>query len=168
MVASSRCVPGSTRRSSGRSSSRAGSFPSRCARSQATSPSCLFHIRAIGGRTGPVLHETTRIEVADEPGQRIASLSGPLDVYSAFLLAGRVLAGLPDDARKLLLDLHGLSFLDSAGISALTKLRSAGKARALDVRVYFGDDFMLHKTVVSVVRRILPSVEGSTPPAKSA
>jgi anti-anti-sigma factor len=113
-----------------------------------------------------VLHETTQVDVADEPGQRIARLSGPLDVYSAFLLAQRVLAGLPDDARKLLLDLHSLSFLDSAGISALTKLRSAGKSRALDVRVYFGDDFLLHKTVVSVVRRILPSAE--TPSAKSA
>lgn len=116
-----------------------------------------------------MLHETTRVDVSDEPGQRIARLSGPLDVYSAFLLAGRVLAGLPDDARKLLLDLHALSFLDSAGISALMKLRSAGKSRALDVRVYFGDDFMLHKTVVSVVRRILPSAETSAPTrAKSA
>jgi anti-anti-sigma factor len=110
----------------------------------------------------------TRVDLADQPGQRIARLSGPLDVYSSFLLAGKVLAGLPDDARKLLLDLHSLSFLDSAGISALMKLRSAGRARAVDVRVYLGDDCTLHETVKSVVRRILPSADPKPPVANTA
>ena len=103
----------------------------------------------------------TRVDVDDQPGQRIAKLSGPLDVYSSFLLAGKVLAGLPQDAHKLLLDLRSLSFLDSAGISALSKLRSAGRSRAIDVRVYLGDECALHESVKSVVRRILPLVEAS-------
>src|SRR5262245_34772808 len=101
----------------------------------------------------------TRVDVADEPGQRIAKLSGPLDVYSSFLLAGKVLSGLPEDVRNLLLDLRSISILDSAGISALMKLRSAARARGFDVRVYLGDDCALHETVKSVVRRILPSTD---------
>jgi hypothetical protein len=69
-----------------------------------------------------------------------------------------VFAGFPDDAHDLLLDLHALSFLDSAGVSALMKLRSAGRAREVEVRVFMGDDCPLHETVQSVVRRILPAV----------
>jgi anti-anti-sigma factor len=103
-----------------------------------------------------MLHEMTRVDVDDQPGHRTAVLSGSLDVYSSSLLAGRVLAGLPDDAHDLLLDLHALSFLDSAGVSALMKLRSAGRARSIDVHAHIGDDCQLHETVQSVVRRILP------------
>jgi anti-anti-sigma factor len=100
----------------------------------------------------------TRVDLADQPGQRVAMLSGSLDVYSSSLLARRVLDGLPDDAHDLLLDLHALSFLDSAGVSALMKLRAVGRARQVDVRVHMGDDCPLHEAVQSVVRRIMPVV----------
>ena len=102
------------------------------------------------------MHETTQVDLADEPGQRIAMLSGSLDVFTSSMLSARVLAGFPDDAHDLVLDLHALEFVDSAGISALARLRSAGRSRAIDVRGHIGDDCPLHETVLSVVRRVLP------------
>jgi anti-anti-sigma factor len=98
----------------------------------------------------------TRVELADQPGQRVVTLSGPLDVYSSSLLARQVFAGLPTDAHDVLLDLHALSVLDSAGVSALMKLRSQGRSRAVDVRFHLGEDCPLHESVQDVVRRILP------------
>ncbi len=102
------------------------------------------------------MHEMTQIDLADEEGQRVAVLSGSLDVFTSSMLSARVLAGLPDDAHDLVLDLHALEFVDSAGISALARLRSAGRSRAIDVRGHIGDDCALHETVQSVVRRVLP------------
>lgn len=104
-------------------------------------------------------HEMTHVDLTDEPGQRVVTLSGTLDVFSSSVLAGRILAGLPDDAHDLVIDLHALEFMDSAGVSALAKLRLAGRARSVDVRAHLGDDCLLHETMQSVVRRVIPCDE---------
>jgi anti-sigma B factor antagonist len=76
-----------------------------------------------------------RLEIAQQPtsdGPLIARLSGKLslETVSAFLQQTRAIA-----AEKLVLDMSGVSFLDSAGVGALVQLfvHRRGQSRKLAV-----------------------------------
>lgn len=102
----------------------------------------------------------TRIRVADDHGVRTAHLDGRLDVYSAAVLAPRVLAGLPNDAAQLVVDLSRVVAMDSAGVSALVRLNEQARARALGMHARLGRDCRLNPTVRSVLQRVVPCDEG--------
>ncbi|MET1001271.1 MAG: STAS domain-containing protein [Acidimicrobiia bacterium] len=101
--------------------------------------------------THPVVH----IEVEDEPGVRNCIFSGALDVFSASIVGARALAGLPADAKELVLQLRDLEFMDSAGISALVRLRDQARARGAEVHAQLGRAPHINQTVVAVIRRVL-------------
>ena len=101
--------------------------------------------------THPVVH----IEVEDEPGVRNCILSGALDVFSASIVGARALAGLPADAKQLVLQLRDLEFMDSAGISALVRLRDQARTRGAEVHAQLGSAPHINQTVVAVIRRVL-------------
>ena len=72
-------------------------------------------------------------------------------------LAARVLANLPGETRQLLIDLRDVRFVDSAGVSALVRLRQEGRARAVDVRARLGGaQTQINSTVVELLQRVLP------------
>ncbi|HYL53913.1 MAG TPA: STAS domain-containing protein [Acidimicrobiia bacterium] len=98
-----------------------------------------------------------RIDVDDSAdGDRLARIRGVLDVFSSPALATRALANLPDKTRDLIIDLREVSFVDSAGVSALVRLQQEAKGRALDVRARFGGaQHTINATVVDVLRRVL-------------
>ena len=80
-----------------------------------------------------------------------------LDVFTSPVLAARALRGLPDETRALLLDLKDVSFVDSAGVSALVRLHQEGRARAVEVRARLnGAQQTINATIVDVLRRVLP------------
>ena len=95
------------------------------------------------------------IEVTDSPGTRNCVLRGALDVFSASVVGTRALAGLPGDAKQLVLQLKDLEFMDSAGISALMRLRDQARARGAEVHATFGASPHFNQTVVAVLRRVL-------------
>lgn len=101
------------------------------------------------------------IRVSDGGGVRTASLGGVLDVYSAPVLGPRVMAGLPADAHELVIDLSDLAFMDSAGVSALVRLREQTRARSMVLHARLGDHTRLNPTVCSVLRRVLPCDEAA-------
>jgi len=79
--------------------------------------------------------QPAKLDIAREPGSNgrlIARLTGKLslETVSAFLQETR-----PIDAEKLVLDMSGVTFLDSAGVGALVQLfvhrRSQSKTLAL-------------------------------------
>jgi anti-anti-sigma factor len=119
----------------------------------------MADLRSEGAGTTSTMtvHEPIRVIVDDQDDGRHARIRGVLDVFSSPLLATRALAGLPDDTRALLLDLKDVSFVDSAGVSALVKLRQEARTRAIEVRARLGGaQHTINTTVVDLLRRVLP------------
>jgi anti-anti-sigma factor len=98
-----------------------------------------------------------RIDVDDSvDGDRLARVRGVLDVFSSPALAANALANLPDKTRDLIIDLRDVSFVDSAGVSALVRLQQEAKGRAVEVRARLGGaQHTINATVVDVLRRVL-------------
>jgi anti-anti-sigma factor len=92
--------------------------------------------------------------VDDQLGVRVVEVRGVLDVFSAGVVGGRILAGLPADATELVLELEGVEFMDSAGVSALVRLRENARLRDLNVHARLGGAPNLNPTVVTVLRRV--------------
>ena len=109
-----------------------------------------------------MIHEPVDIVLddTDEAAGRLAKVRGVLDVFTSPTLATRALANLPDQTRAIVIDLREVSFVDSAGISALVRLRQEATHRALDVHARLGGaQEHINSTVVDVVRRVLPCVD---------
>jgi anti-anti-sigma factor len=106
-------------------------------------------------------HDSVQIDLADEESEgRRATVHGALDVFSSATLARRVFAGLPERTHEIVVDLRDVSFVDSAGVSALVRLRQQGAGRAVEVRACLGDaQHRINSTVVELLRRVLPCVD---------
>jgi anti-anti-sigma factor len=102
-----------------------------------------------------VIHPPAEVRVDDQPGVRVAEVSGVLDVFSAGVVGARILAGLPADSTELVLDLASVEFMDSAGVSALVRLREHARVRDLDVHARLGSAPHMNPTVCAVLRRVL-------------
>jgi anti-anti-sigma factor len=105
-----------------------------------------------------MLQHEVSIDVDDsDEGDRLAKVRGVLDVFSSPALATRALANLPRQTRELVIDLRDVSFVDSAGVSALVRLQQEARTRAVKVRARLGDaQTTMNATVVDVLRRVLP------------
>ncbi len=104
-----------------------------------------------------MMHEQIQVDVDDQERGRLAKVRGALDVFSSPVLAARALAGLPEQTKELLIDLRDVSFVDSAGVSAIVRLQQEAKTRAVSVRARLGDaQHSINGTVVDVLRRVLP------------
>jgi anti-anti-sigma factor len=117
------------------------------------------------------------VEVDDELGVRVARVSGSLDVFSASVVGARILSKLPSDTMELVLDLDDIAFMDSAGVSALVRLRENAKLRTMNVHAHLGDVPHVSPTLVAVLRRVFvvddvvdltPDDEASVAPAPFA
>ena len=101
------------------------------------------------------MHPPAEILIVDGAGVRVASVRGVLDVFSASVVGARILAKLPADVKQLVIDLDGIEFMDSAGVSALVRLREHAGTRGLDVHVRLGHAPHMNPTVIAVLRRVL-------------
>ncbi len=106
----------------------------------------------------PPQRPATRIvqTVDRDDGVRIVTVSGAVDVFNAGALNRDAVAGLPHDAREIVLDLESVSFLDSAGISAIVKLVRQLRSKAIPMRASIGNDSSLSPTIVELLRQIVP------------
>jgi anti-sigma B factor antagonist len=68
----------------------------------------------------------------DPTGAQVVVLSGELDTSNAALLQERVESLAPQPAQRLIFDLGGLRFMDSAGIAVL--LGAEAKASSVSLR----------------------------------
>jgi len=91
-----------------------------------------------------------------DDGVRVVSVSGAVDVFNAGSLSREAVAGLPEQAREIVLDLEAVSFLDSAGISAIVKLVRQFRSQSIPMRASLGDDSPLSPTVVELLRQVVP------------
>jgi anti-anti-sigma factor len=100
------------------------------------------------------MHPAVEIVLDDRLGMRVAHIGGVLDVFTASVVGSRILTGIPTDATELVLELEDLEFIDSAGVSALLRLREHARSRALEVHVRLGATPNLNPTVIGVLHRV--------------
>jgi anti-anti-sigma factor len=75
------------------------------------------------------------LTIAREDGVVLASLSGEIDLSNATRITNALLAGVPNEALGLVIDLSQVTYLDSAGVRMLAELdhRLGWRAQALRV-----------------------------------
>jgi anti-anti-sigma factor len=95
------------------------------------------------------------VEIEDTDDERVARLEGMVDVFTAGGVVRRVLANLPRDATRVVIDLRGVRFMDSAGLSAVVRLSERARRRALDLRAELGESSRLNPTVAGMLRRVV-------------
>ena len=95
------------------------------------------------------------VEIEDTDDERVARLEGMVDVFTAGGVVRRVMAGLPREATRVVIDLRGVRFMDSAGLSAVVRLSERARRRALDLRAELGDASRLNPTVAGMLRRVV-------------
>jgi anti-sigma B factor antagonist len=74
-----------------------------------------------GGLDGQVWGFAITVVATPDPGQVCVRLTGELDIATAPVARDRI-ADLEDEGRDLVLDLRGLSFIDSSGLNLLLEL----------------------------------------------
>jgi anti-anti-sigma factor len=89
-------------------------------------------------------------------GVRVVTVTGPVDVFNAGALSRDALAGLPSEAREIVLDLEAVTVLDSAGLSAIVRLVRQFRAQSISARASLGHDTPLSSTVVDSLRQLVP------------
>jgi anti-anti-sigma factor len=78
-------------------------------------------------------HPNVAIEVED--GVVVAGISGEIDLSNAAEITDALLGGVPNEALGLVIDLSGVSYLDSAGVRMLAELDHRLGWRAQVLRV---------------------------------
>jgi anti-sigma B factor antagonist len=70
------------------------------------------------------LHEPPVAEVRNVDGAVVVSLVGELDLYNAHVVRDRLAAAANDGSERLVVDLSGVTFIDSTGLGVLVEARS--------------------------------------------
>jgi anti-anti-sigma factor len=92
--------------------------------------------------------DTATLETVRDPqGAVHARLAGELDMGSALDVRAGLYAALSEGARELNLDLSGLTFMDSAGVELLFRLREDLAMRQVPLQLYVPEDALIRRTL---------------------
>jgi anti-sigma B factor antagonist len=92
--------------------------------------------------------DAATLEIArDAHGAVHARLAGELDMSSAPEVRARLYAALAEGGEKLGLDLSGLTFLDSAGVELLFRLREDLSVRQIALELYVPEGALIRRTL---------------------
>jgi anti-sigma B factor antagonist len=80
--------------------------------------------RAFGVDETGGLHEPPVAAVRTVDGAVVVSLVGELDLYNAHAVRDRLAAATSDGSERLVVDLSGVTFIDSTGLGVLLEARS--------------------------------------------
>lgn len=97
-----------------------------------------------------------------DDGVRIVQLTGAIDVFNAGAVQRDAIAGLSGSAQEVVLDLEAVSFLDSAGISAIVKLVRQLRSQSISARAHIGGDSALSPTIVELLKQVVPLDDGTS------
>ena len=80
--------------------------------------------------------ELARVTLSSADGTVVAEILGEVDPSNARDIGRKLTEAVPNDALAVVIDLSGVTFLDSAGLSALATAHRAARAadRALRIR----------------------------------
>ena len=89
----------------------------------------------------------------------VLAAAGELDVATAFQLLDAALLAVDDGWRQLVVDLRGITFMDSAGAHLLLTLREL-RERGIDTEVVLGRSDAMTVLRVLELDDVLPRVDG--------
>jgi len=90
---------------------------------------------------------SARAEFSEHGEIVVATLIGEVDLANASPLGEVIAARLSNDVVSLVLDLHAVSYLDSAGIQLIYRLREDLRARAQELRLVVPESCASHATL---------------------
>jgi anti-sigma B factor antagonist len=103
--------------------------------------------------------EQLRIATRRGPDRVILELQGELDIVSSGLLDEALASAQADGSGAVVLDLRGVSFLDSAGLRAVFKARDATRERGEQFAVTRGSEQVQRLLSVTRLDEHLHTVE---------
>jgi len=96
----------------------------------------------------PQMADVATLELArDAQGAVHARLAGELDMASATDVRTSLYKELNEGVQELRLDLSGLTFLDSAGVELLFRLRDDLGMRQIPLRLYVPEGALIRRTL---------------------
>jgi anti-sigma B factor antagonist len=95
------------------------------------------------------------VDVARDDDQVVVRVRGELDMTTTPRLED-VLVDLDRDPRPLVVDLAGLTFIDSSGIRVLYRTHEVSKRRGRPVRLTRSTDEVMRALEIAGVRDLLP------------
>lgn len=88
------------------------------------------------------------VELLPDPEQPVAALAGDIDCSNARQLREVLESCVPNTATVLVLDLSGVTYLDSAGLQLLFRLASRLRERQQRLRLRLPHTSRLHRVLV--------------------
>lgn len=108
------------------------------------------------------------LTIAGEDGVVVASVSGEIDLSNATRITDALLAGVPNEALGLVIDLSAVSYLDSAGVRMLAELEHRLGWRAQALRVVAPEESRSRRVLaIAGLERVL-SLETSVEAARAS
>ena len=86
-----------------------------------------------------LLPDSFRCEIAPEDGRVLLRLAGELDMSTAPILEQRLREALDGGGRRLVVDLRGLDFMDSTGLTLLVRWDRAGEQEGYELELVRGE-----------------------------
>jgi anti-anti-sigma factor len=81
------------------------------------------------------MSDLTQVEIENRDEVVVARLTGELDISVAESTGRKIAAAVPNSARGVVVDMSGLDFMDSSGVSMLFGLARQGASHRQELRV---------------------------------
>jgi anti-anti-sigma factor len=108
----------------------------------------------------------TLTSLFSQDGFTVAALDGEIDISNSLELEAELSHAVPNDATGLVLDLSGVTFVDSSGIRTLFDLAARLAAHRQVLHLVLPDDSQLHRTLlllqIPAVMPVFPDVDSAT------
>jgi anti-anti-sigma factor len=111
------------------------------------------------------VRQLARVEIANRGEAAVATVTGEVDMSNAEAIGGRLAGSVPNTARALVLDLRGVTYLDSAGVRIVfsldERLSRRGQRLVLVVAEGANVERVLDLTGVAAVMPVERTVEAA-------
>lgn len=105
------------------------------------------------------VEESFRITIREAQGRLILELDGELDLLNAPLLEGALANSGVDQATTVVLDLRGVTFIDSTGLRTIFSARNAARDRGQAFAVTPGSQQVQRLLSVTRLGEHLPTID---------
>jgi anti-sigma B factor antagonist len=105
------------------------------------------------------------IEVRDGAGWTVVCVAGELDVYTAPRLREELVDVIADGCRRLIVDMNGVTFIDSTGLGVLVGILKRMRTVDGELRVIAANEPVLRTMRITGLQRVLcthPTVADAT------
>jgi anti-anti-sigma factor len=96
---------------------------------------------------GEALGETATLRMSGRARVVVAAMAGEIDLANADAGEERIVAGVPSEADRLILDLSGVTYLDSAGVRLILGVNERLHLRRQELRLVVPDQAPIQRLI---------------------